>query len=106
MWLNRRPSRSRRMLWHLCDIYCQSDEMASGELVRFVAATDYDNARAFYEGKLGFEFVSLDRNALVMRAGEDALRISKLPFTPRGARFWAGRCRTLKARPPGSTTKA
>jgi hypothetical protein len=80
--------------------------LASGELVGLVAATDYDNARAFYEGNLGFEFVSLDRHALVMRAGEYALRISKLPFTPREARSRAGRCRTLKARPPGSTTTA
>jgi catechol 2,3-dioxygenase-like lactoylglutathione lyase family enzyme len=58
--------------------------LASGKLVGFVATTDYDKARQFYEGKLGFDFVSLDQYALVMRAGSHTIRISKLPnFTPR-----------------------
>jgi catechol 2,3-dioxygenase-like lactoylglutathione lyase family enzyme len=58
--------------------------LASGKLAGFVATTDYDKAREFYEGKLGFEFVSLDQYALVMRAGSNTIRISKLPnFTPR-----------------------
>ena len=41
--------------------------------------TDYAKAREFYEGKLGFEFVSLDEFALVMRAGENMIRIVKMP---------------------------
>jgi catechol 2,3-dioxygenase-like lactoylglutathione lyase family enzyme len=53
--------------------------LASGKLLGFVATTDYDKAKAFYEGKLGFEFVSLDQYALVMRAGGHTIRISKLP---------------------------
>jgi catechol 2,3-dioxygenase-like lactoylglutathione lyase family enzyme len=51
--------------------------------VGFVPTKDYDQARAFYEGKLGFEFVSLDQFALVMRAGDHKIRIAKVPnFTP------------------------
>jgi catechol 2,3-dioxygenase-like lactoylglutathione lyase family enzyme len=58
--------------------------LTSGKLAGFLATNDYDKARAFYEGKLGFEFVSLDQYALVMRAGGHSIRISKLPnFTPR-----------------------
>ena len=57
--------------------------LTSGKLVGFLATTDYDRARAFYEGKLGFEFVSLDQFALVVRAGEQKIRITKVPnFTP------------------------
>jgi len=40
-----------------------------GKMVGFVPIQDYDEARAFYEGKLGFEFVSLDQYALVMSVG-------------------------------------
>ena len=57
--------------------------LTSGKLVGFLATTDYDRARAFYEGKLGFEFVSLDQFALVVRAGEQKIRITKVPnFAP------------------------
>ena len=58
--------------------------LESGKLAGLLATTDYDKAREFYEGKLGFEFVSLDQYALVMRVGEHSVRISKIPnFTPR-----------------------
>ena len=57
--------------------------LSSGKLVGFVATTDYEKARAFYEGKLGLEFVGLDQFALVMRTGEHKIRIAKVPnFTP------------------------
>ena len=60
--------------------------LESGKLAGFLATTDYDRARQFYEGKLGFEFVSLDQYALVMRVGGHSIRISKIPnFTPRQA---------------------
>ena len=36
-----------------------------------------EKARAFYEGKLGFEFVSLDQFALALRSGENMIRIAK-----------------------------
>jgi catechol 2,3-dioxygenase-like lactoylglutathione lyase family enzyme len=48
-----------------------------GKLVGFLTTTDYEKARAFYEGKLGFEFVSLDQFALAMRAGKNMIRITK-----------------------------
>jgi catechol 2,3-dioxygenase-like lactoylglutathione lyase family enzyme len=38
----------------------------------------YERARAFYEGTLGFEFVSLDQFALAIRAGKNIIRISKV----------------------------
>jgi catechol 2,3-dioxygenase-like lactoylglutathione lyase family enzyme len=57
--------------------------LSSGKLVGFVATTDYEKTRAFYEGLLGLEFVSLDQFALVMCTGEHKIRISKSPnFTP------------------------
>lgn len=57
--------------------------LASGKITGFVPTTDYDQARAFYEGKLGFAFVSLDQYALVMSVGGHRIRITKMPnFTP------------------------
>lgn len=57
--------------------------LASGKMVGFVPTKDYERARAFYEGKLGFEFVSLDAYALVVRVGGHRIRIAKMPnFTP------------------------
>ena len=57
--------------------------LASGKIVGFVPTKDYDKARAFYEGKLRFEFISLDQYALVMSAGGHQIRIAKVPnFTP------------------------
>jgi len=57
--------------------------LASGKMIGFIPTKDYDKARAFYEGKLGFQFVSLDQYALVMRVGGHMVRIVKLPnFTP------------------------
>jgi catechol 2,3-dioxygenase-like lactoylglutathione lyase family enzyme len=58
--------------------------LASGKMVGFALTTDYEKARRFYEEKLGFEFVSLDQFALVMRAGGHDIRVSKISdFTPR-----------------------
>jgi catechol 2,3-dioxygenase-like lactoylglutathione lyase family enzyme len=55
----------------------------SAKLMGFIPTVDYDRARAFYEGKLGLEFVSLDQYALVMRAGGNMIRITKIPnFAP------------------------
>ena len=57
--------------------------LASGKMVGFLFTKDYDMARAFYEGKLGFEFVTLDGHAMVMKIGGHKVRISKAPnFTP------------------------
>jgi catechol 2,3-dioxygenase-like lactoylglutathione lyase family enzyme len=57
--------------------------LASAKLVGCVPTKDYAQSRAFFEGKLGFEFVSLDEYALVMRVGGHMIRIAKVPnFTP------------------------
>jgi catechol 2,3-dioxygenase-like lactoylglutathione lyase family enzyme len=57
--------------------------LASGKLIGFIPTTDYKKARAFYEGKLGFEFESLDQFALVMNIGGHMIRIVKMPnFKP------------------------
>jgi catechol 2,3-dioxygenase-like lactoylglutathione lyase family enzyme len=57
--------------------------LASAKLVGFVPTKDYEQARAFYEGKLGFQFVSLDQYALVVSVGGHMIRIAKVPnFTP------------------------
>ena len=57
--------------------------LASMNMMGFVLTKDYDKARVFYESNLGFEFVSLDKFALVMKAGKSMIRIVKVPtFTP------------------------
>ncbi|MGA7295059.1 MAG: VOC family protein [Terriglobales bacterium] len=57
--------------------------LASSKMIGFVPTKDSVKARSFYEGKLGFEFVSDDMFALVMRAGETMIRIAKVQeFTP------------------------
>jgi len=57
--------------------------LASMNMVGFLLTKDYDKSRAFYEGNLGFEFVSLDQFALVMRTSKNMIRIVKVPtFTP------------------------
>lgn len=57
--------------------------LASGRLIGFVPTTDSRRARDFYEGKLGFQFISDDQFALVMQAGESTIRIAKAgTFTP------------------------
>lgn len=57
--------------------------LTSGKMIGFILSTDYEKARSFYEGKLGFEFISLDQFALVLRAGEHHVRVVKMPdFKP------------------------
>lgn len=57
--------------------------LASSKMVGFLFTNDYQQSRAFFETKLGFQFVSLDQFALVMKAGESSIRISKIPnFVP------------------------
>jgi predicted enzyme related to lactoylglutathione lyase len=57
--------------------------LASAKMVGFIPTTDYHKARAFYEGQLGFTFVSLDQFALVMSVGGHMIRISEMPnFKP------------------------
>lgn len=57
--------------------------LSSGKLIGFVPTKNSKRAREFYEGKLGFRFVSDDQFALVMQAGESMIRIVKgAKFTP------------------------
>jgi catechol 2,3-dioxygenase-like lactoylglutathione lyase family enzyme len=57
--------------------------LASSKMIGFVPTKDFPKARAFYEGKLGFQFLSDDPFALVMRADETMIRIAKTQdFTP------------------------
>jgi len=57
--------------------------LAAGKIVAFVPTKDSQKARAFYEGKLGFQFVCEDQYALVMNAGGSTIRIAKRRnFTP------------------------
>ena len=57
--------------------------LAASKLIGFVPTRDSVKARAFYEDKLGFQFVSDDPFALVMQAGESSIRIAKAKdFTP------------------------
>ena len=53
--------------------------LADMNMIGFLLTKDYEKARAFYEGTLGFEFVSLDQFALVMQAGKSMIRIVKVP---------------------------
>lgn len=59
--------------------------LASSKVMGFVPTKDATKAREFYEGKLGFQFVSDDRFALVLRAGEIMIRVTKgQDFQPAG----------------------
>lgn len=51
--------------------------IAAGKLIGFVPTRDAKRSRDFYEGKLGLQFVSDDPYALVMRSGENMVRIAK-----------------------------
>lgn len=53
--------------------------LGTTNIVAFVPTTDYDQARAFYEGVLGLRFVSLDHFALVLDANGIMLRVVKVP---------------------------
>lgn len=57
--------------------------LSAGKLIGFVPTKDSARSREFYEGKLGFKFVSDDQFALVMQAGKSMIRIAKAgKFTP------------------------
>jgi catechol 2,3-dioxygenase-like lactoylglutathione lyase family enzyme len=57
--------------------------LASMNMMGFLLTKDYEKSRAFYEGILGFQFVSQDQFALVVKAGKSTIRIVKVPtFMP------------------------
>lgn len=51
----------------------------SGKMVGFVGTTDYERARGFYEGKLGFKIVDVGPFAMVATLGGHHIRIVKIP---------------------------
>jgi len=53
--------------------------LGTKNIVAFVPTTDFDKARAFYEGVLGLRFVDDDGFALVLDANGVMLRIAKVP---------------------------
>jgi catechol 2,3-dioxygenase-like lactoylglutathione lyase family enzyme len=63
--------------WYLQSSNPGGGMLTASKLVGFITVTDYEKARAFYVGKLGFEFVKLDQFALALRAGANMIRISK-----------------------------
>ena len=55
----------------------------AAKMMGFVPTHDYGPARAFYEGKLGFQFVSQDEYAMVLRVGGHMIRVVKTEhFSP------------------------
>jgi catechol 2,3-dioxygenase-like lactoylglutathione lyase family enzyme len=61
----------------------EAQMLTSNKVIGFLVTKDYDRARAFYKTKLGFQFLSLDQFALVMRSGPTMIRIVKMPnFKP------------------------
>ncbi|HEV2722721.1 MAG TPA: VOC family protein [Thermoanaerobaculia bacterium] len=53
------------------------------KIVAFVPTTDFDKARAFYEGVVGLRFAGADGHALRFDVDGTMLRVTKVPaFTP------------------------
>ena len=48
------------------------------KITAFVAVTDYEKSRAFYEGTLGLKFLSQDNFALVMEGHGTKIRMAKV----------------------------
>ncbi|HYW65183.1 MAG TPA: VOC family protein [Candidatus Dormibacteraeota bacterium] len=72
--------------------------LSSSRMIGFVPTTDSKRAREFYENKLGFQFVSDDAFALVMRAGDTMIRVAKVKeFTPAAYTVLGWEARDIKA---------
>jgi soluble lytic murein transglycosylase len=59
--------------------------LANTPIVAFIPTTDFDKARAFYEGVLGLRFVDNDGFAMVLDANGTTIRVAKelkLPYDP------------------------
>lgn len=57
----------------------ETEPLRRAALVGFVASSDLDRSRAFYEGVLGFEVTGQDGFACVLRAGSSTVRITLVP---------------------------
>jgi catechol 2,3-dioxygenase-like lactoylglutathione lyase family enzyme len=53
--------------------------LGSHKIVAFVAVTDYEKSRNFYEAMLGLKFVSQDDFAMVMEGHGTKIRMAKVP---------------------------
>lgn len=72
--------------------------LASAKLMGFLFTKDYDRARSFFESQLGFQFVSLDQFALVMKVGETSIRIVRMPnFVPAQATVLGWQVQNIEA---------
>jgi catechol 2,3-dioxygenase-like lactoylglutathione lyase family enzyme len=72
--------------------------LAASKVIGFVPTLDAQKARAFYEGNLGFQFISDDPFALVVRAGETMIRIAKTQdFVPAPYTVLGWEVRDIKA---------
>jgi catechol 2,3-dioxygenase-like lactoylglutathione lyase family enzyme len=56
-----------------------SHPLGPAGLVAFVASSDLDRSRAFYEGVLGLEVTGQDGFACVLRAGGTVVRVTLVP---------------------------
>ncbi|HEY6429801.1 MAG TPA: VOC family protein [Acidimicrobiales bacterium] len=56
-----------------------SHPLGRAGLVAFVASSDLDNSRAFYEGVLGLEVTQQDGFACVLRSGGTVIRVTLVP---------------------------
>jgi catechol 2,3-dioxygenase-like lactoylglutathione lyase family enzyme len=52
--------------------------LGANKIVAFVAVTDYEKARAFYEKTLGLKFISQDNFALVLEGDGTRIRMAKV----------------------------
>jgi catechol 2,3-dioxygenase-like lactoylglutathione lyase family enzyme len=52
---------------------------APGSLIGFVPITDADRSKSFYVETVGLEFVKDDGFALVLRSGENMVRLARMP---------------------------
>ena len=56
-----------------------TEPLRHAALVGFVASSDLDRSRAFYDGVLGLEVTGQDDFACVLRAGSSTMRITLVP---------------------------
>ena len=61
--------------WHHATVP-GAEPLGRAALVGFVASSDLDRSRAFYEGVLGFEVTEQDGFACVLKAGSSTVRIT------------------------------
>lgn len=57
--------------------------LTSAKMIGFLFTNNFERSKDFFVNKLGFEFVSQDQFALVVKCGESKIRIAKVAnFSP------------------------